>query len=80
MATGNMAGLVGDDADQLIGAVGDDQQTGIEEQPLTTGNEGVEALVVNYMDIYRRSIEAGAFEQWRRVGADGTFDFRVSDE
>jgi len=74
-----MAGLVGDDADQLAGMIGFHDQAGVEEQIKPLGDEGVQTSIFDQMDLNRIWIDASLLEQWRGVDANGIFDFRIPD-
>ena len=80
VAAGDVAGFVGDDADQLAGVLDLHQQPGIEEQLLATGDEGVYLRVLDDVDLDRRRIEAGDLEHWRGELPNGIFDLRVTYE
>ena len=80
MAAGDMAGLVGDDADELIGRLAAQDRAAVHEQVLAAGDEGVEGRVVDDVDMNRGRIEAGRGEDWRRVGADDIFDLGIAQD
>ena len=80
MATGNMAGFVGDDADHLAGMRGPDQQSRIHEQVEAVGDESVQRAVIDQVHADRRRVEPRRREKWRCIDADGIFDLGVADE
>ena len=80
MAAGDMAALVGEHADQLVGSLGGQQQAGVDEYSLAAGDEGVEAVVLDDHDLDRLRIEAGDTPDRRNKGADRVLDLGVADE
>ena len=65
MAAGNVTGFVGDNADDLLGALGLRQQAGIDKQPLSAGDEGIKGVVIDQVNLDRRRIKVGGEENWR---------------
>src|SRR5262245_48518626 len=57
MTAGDVAGLVGEHTYQLIGVLGTCQKAGVHENPLPTGNKGIEVAIEHEMDRYGRWIE-----------------------
>lgn len=53
MATRYVPDLVSDDSKHLLGGFGPHQQTRIEEQVLSTGDEGVERLIADQKNAHR---------------------------
>ena len=77
MAAGDMADFVGEHADDLSRMFGRHDEAGGDEQSLAAGDEGVQGLRANQMDMDRAGVELRRPEQWRRIAADGMFDFGV---
>src|SRR6266849_6647077 len=80
MAAGDMAGLVGGDADDLIWTLAADQQPGMEEEVLSAGDEGVQSRIIHEVDADHRRVEAGHCENWRHELPNGSFDLGVANE
>ena len=80
VTAGDVADFVGHDSDHLTGMGAPSQQTGGQEQTLAAGDEGVEDVAADQVDRKRRRIELRRPQQWRRIGTDGIFDFRVADQ
>ena len=80
VAARDVAGLVRDDADQLVGRLGLGQQSGVDEDLHAAGDEGVDALVVDDVDLHRGGIEAGSGEDRIGIGAQGRLDLRIADQ
>ena len=80
MPAGDMAGFVGDDADQLAGPLGANQKTGIDEQVHPAGHEGVDLVALQQKDMNRGGIEPGHLEDRRGVLAQRLFDLGVADD
>jgi hypothetical protein len=80
VAAGDVAGFVGDDADHLVGGLGLGQQAGVDEDLHPVGDEGVDALVVDDVDLHRRGIEAGGGEDRIGIGPQGCLDLGVADQ
>ncbi len=80
MTAGDMAGFVGDHADQLIGRLDPEQEAGEQEDPLAAGDEGIQLVVVDQVDPDRARVQPGGPEHWRRVQTNGMFDLRVPDD
>src|SRR3546814_15885393 len=80
MAGGYVTLLVRNHADQLSGLGGALDQAGVEEEVQAAGDEGVEARIVDEVDPHVPGIERGGLEDWRRIGADDTFDLGVANQ
>ncbi len=61
------AGLVGDDADELVWRFGGDDRAGVDEHPLRVDDEGIEALVDDEEDLHVAGLDAGLLEDRRGV-------------
>ena len=51
MTAGNMAGFVRDHAEQLFRCLRRHQQAGMEEDVLTAGDEGIQRIVIDEIEI-----------------------------
>ncbi len=80
MAAGDMAGFVRDHPHDLVGVVGAHQQPGIQEQVLPAGDEGVDIVAIDDEDADIVRLQPCRREQWRRIVADGIFDFRIANQ
>ena len=80
MAAGDMAALMGDDPDHLIGRLGVHQHAGMNEHVMPVDDEGVEGAVVDEMDADVLRAEAGGGEDRLGVDADQRFRFGIADE
>ncbi len=80
MAAGDVAGFVRDHADHLVGRLGLGQQAGMDEDLHAVGDEGVDALVVDDVDLDREGIEAGRGEDRIGIGAQGRLDLGIADQ
>ena len=80
MAAGDVTGLVRDDADHFVGRLGFGQQAGVDEDLHAVGDEGVDPLVVDDVDLHRRGIEPGGGEDRVGIGAQGRLDLGVADQ
>ena len=80
MPAGDMAGLMGDHADELVRALGADQEPGIDEHVHAAGDEGVDIVDAQQIDMHGIDIEAGRGED--RIGelADRGLDLRIADD
>ena len=76
----DMAGLVGQDADDHAGVLGLQQQAGIDENMPPARDESVELLVVDDMDANIGAGDADRPENRCAVGADGAFDLGIPDQ
>ena len=65
VATGNVTGFVGDNADDLLGALGLRQHASIDKQPLSAGDQDIKGFVPDQMNLNRRRIKVGDEEYWR---------------
>ncbi len=79
VAAGDVAGLMGDDADDLVGGVGLQQRAGVDEHA-AAGDEGVEAWIVDEDDVDARFREPGSLEDRPRIVAHQGLDFRVAHD
>ena len=80
MAAGDMAALMRDDADHLIGRLGVHQRAGMNEHVMPVDDEGVEGAVVDEMDADALRAEAGGIEDRLGVYPDQRFGFGVADK
>ena len=62
MAAGNVARLMGQNADDLVRRFGSRQQPGVNEQALAAGHEGVDLVIVDDVDAHRRRVQARRLE------------------
>ena len=65
MAAGDMAGLMGDHADDLAGMFSLHQQAGVDEQPLPAGDKGIQARILDDMDTDVGRFQPRGLEQRR---------------
>ena len=80
MAAGDMAALMRDDADHLVRRLGVHQRAGMDEHIVPVDDEGVEAPVVDDVDLDALRAEAGGVEDRLGVSADQRFGLGVADE
>ena len=65
MSTGEMARLMGDDANDLIGGLGAGQKTCVDEQPLAFGHEGVDVVFLDDIDLTALGLRPAALNTGR---------------
>ena len=80
MAAGDVTRFMSDHADDLSGAGRLSDQARVDEQPLSAGDEGVEGVVLDQMNLDRGNIEFCGAENWRRELANGIFNLRIADQ
>ena len=80
VASGDMAGFMGDDALDLAGALAAHEQAGGEKDILSSGNEGIEGCFGDDIDRDRIRVEIGGVEDWRTPETDGSFNLFVADK
>ena len=80
MAAGDVARFMGQNADHFIGRLGLHQQAGVDEQALTAGHEGVDARIIDQVDLDRAGIDTGRPENRLGVEPHQAFDFRIADK
>ena len=80
MPAGDMAGLMGENADHLIRRLGLGQKPGMDEDALAAGDEGVDARIVDQIDVHRAGIETGRLEDRLGIEPHQAFDLGVADE
>ena len=80
MATCNVARLMGQNADDLVGCFGPRQQAGVNEQALAAGDEGVNLVIVDDINPHRRRVQARRLENRLGVEPQQPFNFRVANE
>ena len=80
MAAGDVAGLVGHHADQLVGRFGLENQAGVDEQLLAAGREGVELRIGHQMDLHRPGIEPRGREHRIGVVVQDRLDLGVAND
>ena len=80
VAADDMAGLVGDHTDHLVGRLGLHEGAGVDEHVVAVHHEGVEAFVPDdaHGDVLRA--EAGGLEDRDRIVLEKVFDLRVADQ
>ena len=80
VAADDVAGLVGDDADHLVGRLGLHEGAGVDEHVAAVDHEGVEAVVPDdaHGDVLRA--EAGGLEDRQRVVLEQVLDLGVADQ
>ena len=80
MPAGDMAGLMGDHAHELVRALGANQEPGIDEDVHAAGDEGVYIVDAQQIDMHGLGIEAGRGED--RIGefADRGLDLGIADD
>ncbi len=80
MAAGDMAGLVGHDADELVGAAAVENGAGIDEDAAAIGDEGVEGAAVDDDDVGLAAADIGDAEQRPGIVAQQILDLGVADD
>src|SRR5690606_12976613 len=80
MAAGDMAGLMRQNAEQLADIAYPQDQPGMDVDRLATGDEGVEAVILDEMNADTVGGKAGRREDWRQHRADASFQLRVADK
>ena len=80
VAAGDVAKLVGDDALQLVGVVGRDEQAGVDIDDLAAGDEGVDLGIVEQDDLDVVRVEAGGLDQRRGDIAEQQFGLAVAQD
>ena len=78
MATGDVPGLVSDHPGQLVRAARAHDETRVDEQVLPAGDEGVQLLVIEDVDVDGFGIELGRGEDRRSNLVDDGFRFSVA--
>ena len=79
MAAGDMAALVRDHADDLVGRLGVHQRAGMDEHIVPIDDEGVEGAVVDDVDVDALSAEARGVQDRLGIGADQRFRLGIAD-
>jgi hypothetical protein len=79
MAAHNMPALMRDNADHLIGRLGGHQRAGMHEHVVTVDHEGVEAAVVDDVDLNALRAEPGSVEDGLGISADQRLCFGVAN-
>ena len=80
MASGDMAALMRDDADHLVRRLGLHQRAGMDEHIVPVDDEGIEAPVVDDVDLDRLRAETRSGENRLGIGADQSFGLGVADQ
>ena len=80
MAAGDMAGLVGEHADDLVRRLGVHQRAGVHEDAAAVHDEGVERLVVDQRDLDVLLRETCGVQDRLRVVAHQLLDLGVADQ
>lgn len=80
MTAGDMSGLMGEDADHLIGRLGARQAPGMHEDVVPVDDKGVEAQIVDEVNADALRADAGRVQDGLGVNADQRFDLGVTDE
>ena len=78
MTVGQMAGLMGNDADDLVGALRRHQRPGVDEHA-PAGDEGIEGIVVDQDDVDAGLGKTGHVEDRPHVIADECLDLRIAN-
>jgi hypothetical protein len=71
---------VRDDADQLVGILGLNDQAGVDEHVLAAGREGVDVVVLDDEDLDALGVQARGGEDRITVGVQRRLDLGVADE
>ena len=79
MAAGDMAALVRDHADDLVGSLRIHQGAGMDEHVVPVDDEGVEGAVVDDVDVDRLSAQAGGVKDRLGIGLDQPFRLGIAD-
>ena len=80
MAAGDMAGLVRQNAEQLVRGVDAHDQAGVDEFVLPGGDKGIELLVLDQIDVERARLEPRRLPDRRHHRSDLGLDLGVPDE
>ena len=80
MAARDVAGFMGDDADDFLVGLGFGEEAGVDEYALAAGHEGVDAVVGDDIDFHGVRVDAGRLENGARILAEQTFNFSVADK
>ena len=80
VAAGEVAGLVGDDADEFARRLALHDDAGVDEDVAAVGDEGVEGAVVDDLDLDAGLLEAGGPEDRAGVVADQRLGLGITDE
>ena len=80
MAAGDMAALMRDDPDHLIGRLGLHQRAGMHEHVVAVDDEGVEGAIVDEVDADALRAEAGRAEDGLGVFPDQRFGLGIADQ
>jgi len=75
-----MAGLMCQDADDLAGVIGLDEQTRKKEYPLTARDKGIEGAVIDDMDRHGIRGKTSRSKHRRSEIPDHAFRFRVANQ
>ena len=52
----------------------------MEKYLLTTGNKRIKSTIFYQVNSHEGGIETRCCEEWRSVGSDGIFNFRIADD
>ena len=80
MTAGDMAQLVRHDALHFIGGVCRVDQTGIEIDPLTAGDKGVDLVIVDQHDVDMLGVQLGGCHQRRHHIGKQRLGFRIAQD
>ncbi len=80
MPAGNMAGLVREDADQLVGRLRAEHQTGVHKDILTPGDERVDAVIRHQVDVNSVRVEPSHLPHRGHHRANVAFDLGVPQQ
>ena len=79
MTAGDMAALMRNHADDLIGSLRIHQRAGMDEHVVPVDDEGVEGAVVDDVDVDRLSAQSGGVKDRLGIGLDQAFRLGIAD-
>jgi hypothetical protein len=80
VSAGDVAGLVRQDANNLVGVLRFEDEARVDEDVLPAGDKGVNRWIVDNIDVDVSGIEARRLEQRIGVDAQRVLDLRVADQ
>ncbi len=80
MPAGDVAALVREDADDLVGSFGVDERAGVHEDVLAVGHESIERARADQHDLDRASAQAGCLGDRLQIVAHELFDLGIADK
>ena len=80
MAAGYMPDFMGHHTEYLSGMNTPSQKSRCNKKALTARDKGIEVPVPNNMNIKGLVLQSGRGKEWRRICADGIFNFCITDD